>query len=190
MARIPAVSKCPSGRRRKDTHLLVPRRRREAAKLLLVTPPRSPPSRSPRRCREAEAPALRWESEKFLISAPPRLCSCSPRRHRVAGKSCSPRRHREAAKLLLAALPRLQPSCSPCSRRVAAPLLFPRRRREAGPAVPHVSVGRPSTSYLMLLCWLGTPGPIVLPAITVMAEDGWCFSPPLSSFCPLCFLSK
>jgi hypothetical protein len=110
MAGIPAVSKCPSGRRRKDTHLLVPRRRREAAKLLLVTPPRSPPSRSPRRCREAEAPALRWESEKFLISAPPRLCSCSPRRHRVAGKSYSPRRHREAAKLLLAALPRLQQS--------------------------------------------------------------------------------
>jgi hypothetical protein len=146
MAGIPAVSKCPSGRRRKATHLLVPRRRREAAKLLLVTPPRSPPSRSPRRCREAEAPALRWESEKFLISAPPRLCSCSPRRHRVAGKSCSPRRHREAAKLLLAALPTLQPSCSPCSRRVATPLLFPTPSPGGRPAV--------------------TLGPPVLPAVT------------------------
>jgi hypothetical protein len=66
----------------------------------------------------------------------------------------------------------------------------PHRRREAGPVVLHVAVGRRSTSCLMLHCWLGTPGPLVLLAVTGMAKDSWCFSPPLSSLCPLCFLSK
>nr|XP_051191298.1 uncharacterized protein LOC127304738 [Lolium perenne] len=113
----------------------------------------------------------------LLLAAPPPagrkvLLAAS----RPGGREASARRAAKVATLMLAGWQR------PCSS--------PHRRREAGPAVLHVAVGRPSTSCLMLRCWLGTPDPLVLLAVTGMAKDGWCFSPPLSSLCSLCFLSK
>ncbi|XP_071677468.1 uncharacterized protein [Lolium perenne] len=128
-----------------------------------------------------EAPVIRAAKVvTLLLAAPPPggrevLLAASP----PGGREAFARSAAKVASLVLAVQP-------PGGSAPAVPTPSP----EAGPAVPHVSIRRPSTSCLMLLYWLGTPGPLVLPAITVMAEDGWCFSPPLSSFCPLCFLSK